>query len=287
MLKNFFFVTIALSMFLFQGCKEYKTTETGLKYKIVTDSAGPNAELGGGVAINYMMKTGKDSVMVNTFENPVPEQLIIREGYLEKGLTLLSKGDSAIFKISADSVYKDSPTGGLPPGIEKGSELEFVVKVKDVFTKKKVEEETARMEEWQKKMMDQYAADTMAIADYLKKNKIDAKKTRSGVYYVVRKKGDGLSIQPGDTVSVHYKGTLMDGTKFDSSYDHGKPFTVQVGMGQVIRGWDEGLMYLNRGDKATLYIPSALGYGEFGAGSIPPNANLIFEVEILKNNPPQ
>jgi FKBP-type peptidyl-prolyl cis-trans isomerase len=90
-------------------------------------------------------------------------------------------------------------------------------------------------------------------------------------------------VKAGDTVSVQYTGKLEDGTKFDSSYDHGgQPFSFTVGAGQVIKGWDEGLLGAKVGEKRTLTIPSDLGYGATGAGAaIPPNATLIFDVEIV------
>jgi len=90
-------------------------------------------------------------------------------------------------------------------------------------------------------------------------------------------------VKAGDTVSVQYTGKLTDGTKFDSSYDHGgQPFSFTVGAGQVIKGWDEGLLGAKVGEKRTLTIPSDLGYGATGAGAaIPPNATLIFDVEVV------
>jgi FKBP-type peptidyl-prolyl cis-trans isomerase len=89
-------------------------------------------------------------------------------------------------------------------------------------------------------------------------------------------------VKSGDTISINYVGTLTDGTKFDSSYDRGEPFETQIGVGQVIKGWDEGVIGMKVGGKRRLTIPPDLGYGEQGAGAqIPPNATLIFEVELM------
>ena len=106
--------------------------------------------------------------------------------------------------------------------------------------------------------------------------------TPSGLKYIDEVIGTGESPKLGQMVAVHYTGTLEDGTKFDSSLDRNEPFTFQIGMGRVIKGWDEGVMTMKIGGKRRLIIPPQLGYGERGAGGvIPPNATLIFEVELL------
>ncbi len=106
--------------------------------------------------------------------------------------------------------------------------------------------------------------------------------TASGVEYTDTVVGTGASPQTGQTVTVHYTGRLANGTKFDSSVDRGQPFQFTIGVGQVIKGWDEGVLSMNVGGKRTLTIPPQLGYGARGAGSvIPPHATLVFEVELL------
>lgn len=109
----------------------------------------------------------------------------------------------------------------------------------------------------------------------------NAIKTSSGLMYVVLKEGEGAIPTSGALVEAHYTGRLVDGTKFDSSVDRGQPFRFVVGKGQVIKGWDEAFLSMKKGEKRILIIPPALGYGERGAGPIPPNATLIFEVELL------
>lgn len=107
--------------------------------------------------------------------------------------------------------------------------------------------------------------------------------TESGLFYKVTKEGEGDTPTKGKLVSVHYTGKLKNGKVFDSSYYRNKPIQFPVGVGQVIAGWDEGIMLLNKGSKAKLVIPSNLGYGARGAGGvIPPNATLIFEVELVE-----
>jgi len=108
-------------------------------------------------------------------------------------------------------------------------------------------------------------------------------KTNSGLRYKILKKGNGNQAIKGNTVSVHYEGSLTNGQVFDSSYQRNQPIDFQLGIGQVIPGWDEGISLLKVGDKARFVIPSELGYGSAGAGGvIPPNATLIFDVELME-----
>ena len=106
--------------------------------------------------------------------------------------------------------------------------------------------------------------------------------TESGLTIVVTKKGDGAQVKSGDMVIVNYTGLLTNGAMFDSSLDRNEPFSFSVAAGMVIEGWDEGLQNLRVGDHATLIIPPSIGYGASGAGGvIPPNATLIFIIEVL------
>ena len=106
--------------------------------------------------------------------------------------------------------------------------------------------------------------------------------TASGLRYQILQKGNGKQATKGAGVSVHYKGQLLDGTVFDSSYKRKQPIDFNVGVGQVIAGWDEGIQLLQVGDKARFVIPSDLAYGSAGAGGvIPPDATLIFDVELM------
>jgi peptidylprolyl isomerase len=107
--------------------------------------------------------------------------------------------------------------------------------------------------------------------------------TRSGLRYRELKLGTGATVKAGDTVEVHYILTLQDGRKIDSSFDRRQPFTFTVGGGQVIKGWEEGLIGMKVGGKRKLFVPPELGYGATGAGGlIPPNAVMIFEIELLR-----
>jgi peptidylprolyl isomerase len=117
--------------------------------------------------------------------------------------------------------------------------------------------------------------------ELIKKKYPDAIKTTSGLMYIILKEGNGPLPSRGALVEAHYTGRLVDGTKFDSSVDRGRPFHFVVGRGTVIKGWDEAFLAMKKGEKRILIIPPDLAYGERGAGSIPPGATLIFEVELI------
>ncbi len=157
------------------------------------------------------------------------------------------------------------------------------------------EEMQATMQTFQQQIQEKQEAKQKAIGEknktegeaFLMKNKERAgvKTTASGLQYEVVSEGTGAAPKATDTVTVNYKGTLMDGTVFDSSYDRGQPATFVLN--QVIAGWTEGVQLMKVGSKYKLYIPSALGYGERGAGGvIGPNAPLVFEVELVSIGQP-
>lgn len=115
-----------------------------------------------------------------------------------------------------------------------------------------------------------------------KKKMADVQTTESGLQYVIIAEGTGDKAVPGKKVKVHYTGKLEDGTEFDSSLKRGQPIEFTLGAGQVIKGWDEGIALMKVGDKRQLIIPPQLGYGAAGAGNvIPPNATIIFDVELV------
>lgn len=282
MLKKVFAIVAIAGITVLSACKEYKTNENGLRYKILADSAGATGEEGGEALIHFQISNHQDSVIESTFKrnSPMPIQIKQSEfkGGLVEGLMLLSKGDSAIFLISADSIFKNQPT--LPPGVFKGKDLKFTVKVVSLLGKAEIAKERSKMEkefEGRKKEMEgQLGKDTLVIVAHLKTNKIKYKKNQGGVYYSISTAGKGKKLAMNDSIKVNYVGKFLDGKEFDS----GKDFPIVLGVSQVIYGWHMGLSELSRGDKATLYIPSPLGYGVQGAGTIPPNTILVFDIEI-------
>jgi FKBP-type peptidyl-prolyl cis-trans isomerase len=130
---------------------------------------------------------------------------------------------------------------------------------------------------------EQAASDDALIREFMAKDTTihDFTKTASGLYYIKRRTGSGAQVQSGNIARVHYIGRFLNGTKFDSSYDRNAPFPVTVDKTAVIQGWTEGLKLMKAGEKATLYIPSALGYGRSGTTNIPANTVLVFDIDVL------
>ncbi len=135
---------------------------------------------------------------------------------------------------------------------------------------------------WARIQQEKIEKEKKAFVDWVKSKYPEAKMTESGLAYIIEKEGEGPKPTAGQAVSVHYTGVFEDGKKFDSSLDRGEPITFPVGQGKVIKGWDEGIMMLNKGSKAKLIIPYWLAYGESGRPPvIPAKATLIFDVEIV------
>jgi FKBP-type peptidyl-prolyl cis-trans isomerase FkpA len=264
----------------------FKVAENGAEYKILKDEKGNNAVLGDMLSLHLILYNSKDSILRNSYTEGSPLNYKVSpspfKGGVDDAMTLLSVGDSAMFLVPVDSLFKDAP-GGLPPGVEKGSKLKFLVKI---LTLKTEAEQKAEME---KAMKDQAAAaekqveiDEQTIKDWLAKSNVKATRSESGIYYEQQKAGSGNVPNVGDTVYVHYTGMLLDGSPFDSSVRRGQPISFPIGTGYVIRGWDETLLKMKKGEKGRVLIPSGLAYGQGGNGSsIPPNAVLLFELEMV------
>ncbi|MFT5779973.1 MAG: FKBP-type peptidyl-prolyl cis-trans isomerase FkpA [Crocinitomicaceae bacterium] len=181
----------------------------------------------------------------------------------KKAIPTLKKGGKATFYIPSALAYGEQGTG---PIITANSVLVFDIELVDF-------QEPMNPKE-------QATADAELIQDFLAKNKIEAEQDTSGIWYTITEPGTGGNPTLTSKVKTHYKGMLLNGTVFDSSYDRGQP--AEFGLNQVISGWKIAIPKLQKGGKGTFYIPSGLAYGPTGTGNaIPPNAVLIFDVELL------
>ncbi|MBS1645669.1 MAG: FKBP-type peptidyl-prolyl cis-trans isomerase [Bacteroidetes bacterium] len=267
----------------------FKTLPSGLQYKIVKDDPSiQKPAIGDYMEFHiksFIKFNGKDSMLfdsrVMNNNQPVPFQVAppAFKGDLAEGFQLLTQGDSALFRVPVDSIIKAG--NQTLPWMKKGAKqyIEYSVAVTKVMTadQMKKEQEAAAGK--------QVAIDEQIIKDYIAKNNIKAERTASGLYYIIEKLGTGPKANQGDSVSMNYTGTTLDGTKFDSNVDpafhHVEPFWFNLGIGQVIKGWDEGIALMPKGSKGKLIIPSTLAYGpQSPTPAIPANSVLVFDVEV-------
>ena len=270
---------------------ELKTHESGLQYEFIRLGEGTAPDSTAWLVLRMEAKTAGDSVLFDTEEQGMPMGIPLNapelKGQMSQGLKMLQKGDSVRFIVPAKDFYLQTANVPVPPGIDENSNLTFNIGVADVtdeegyrqmqmaFFQKKQQEMAAQQE-------GQLLKDVQIIDKYLAEKNIVADTTASGVRIQVTQKGKGEKPQAGDNIVVHYRGKLLSGEQFDASYDRNEPFTFPVGQGQVIRGWDESLMQLPKGSKATIYIPSPLAYGpQQRSEVIKPNSILVFDVEVL------
>lgn len=293
-------IILSLAVFALSSCSRFKTGEGGLQYKIHSDKDGETIKEGDFIVIKGMQKTEKDSVVFSTYDTDRPTFLMVQKpsfkGDLFAGLTLLSEGDSATLKINLDTLA--AKTGQpKPPFAGKDQYIIFTVKIEKVIPKGKLDEKAFgdKINAYIKSDAEAAKkAEAGKIKSYIETKELKPNVTASGLNYVVTKTGTGAKAAAGDTVQVNYTGMFMSGKIFDTSYpDVAKkagtynaqrpyePLKMPVGVARTIPGFDEGLMLLPKGAKATLILPSSLAYGEQGSQAIPPFTPLIFEVEIV------
>lgn len=289
-------LTASIALLAFAACKNsefegYEKADNGMHYKFYNKVEGAKSPTeGDGVGFSFTIKKhSNDSILVDSksvsrdgsgvFRYILPKSSFV--GSIEDGLAMMGQGDSASFIIKADSFYlKTQRFNELPPYIKPGDNLVVTIKIHEVKSKAEIEENQKQQKaEMEKMMAERQAQEQPALDKYLADNKITTKPTASGLYFIDVKKGSGAKPKATDNVVVHYTGTLLDGTKFDSSLDRGEPATFPLN--QVIPGWTEGIQLMSKGGKAKLIIPSGLGYGPQGSGPIPPYSTLVFEVELL------
>ncbi|MES2274492.1 MAG: FKBP-type peptidyl-prolyl cis-trans isomerase [Bacteroidota bacterium] len=286
------FLTAPLALMAQDG---FMRTPKGVQYKIVNKNTGDRIKLDDVITFNVVQKTDKDSVLFSSYTlgHPIKIQVKASEniGDMMDVFPLLTAKDSAIVKVPTDSIFVGHEEA-RPPFFPKGSNLVFTVKIDKVQSlNDAIAERNAAME---KMRTDEAAAANKYIADH---GLTSLTATTSGLKYVITQPGVGPKIVVGDTVLVNYAGRNTENKVFDTSIEEVakssglnqpgrayEPLKLIVGVDPpVIKGWDEGLVLLNKGAKATLVIPSSLGYGDQGAGNdIKPFSTIIFDMEIVK-----
>lgn len=261
------------------GSGDFKQTESGLYYKFIERGDNDVAPEETNFVTISMSYGTEDSVMFESNKLPQPMELPIipsvHEGDFYEGLKMMHVGDSAVFKCDADSVFtKLFRVPNIPPELDSVDFMFFNVKMLAIQT----EEEMKAAKEAEMEMAQN--EETVKRNAFLDENYPNAEASETGLYYVQTKAGTGSKPAEGMKVKVHYTGTFLDGSKFDSSHDRGKPYEFALGKRQVIAGWDEGIANMKKGEKGVLIVPSSLAYGP-GRQGIPPYSTLVFEVELV------
>ena len=270
----------------------YQKTTTGLYYKFITQGEGAQPQVGELMDVVISCMVNDTIVIIPETENTMMLGESMFSGDLFEGMAMMHVGDSASFIVDIDSTFItlfQSP--GLPWGLLPTDVMRFEVRLDDVYPESeymqrvavKIKQDTdARVAQLKADHPNETADAMHELMEYLVSNRIRPEATESGLYYLKTQDGNGERPEFGQMVRVHYTGKLLDGTVFDSSYDRGEPIIFPIGAGQVIPGWDEGIMLMSKGERGVLYIPYYLGYGDRAAGDkIAPFSNLIFEVELI------
>ena len=276
-MKKFQIAVIGLAAIVMTACNDYKgfkKTENGLRYRFhIQNEDAQKAQVGDVLSLSLEFRTDGDSVLQIYPEIQTMLQAPKFQGDIFEGLQMMHEGDSATFIIPAKEYFTTYNYGQVPDFVTEKSMLFVTACIHSIQSFE--EYRTIQMQEMQGKEKE-------LITQYLQEHDITVEPTASGLYYIETKAGKGANPTKGSKCTVHYRGTLFDGTQFDASYDRNEPLTFELGVGQVIAGWDEGIALMKKGGKATLVIPSAIGYGERGAGDmIPPFTPLVFDVELL------
>jgi FKBP-type peptidyl-prolyl cis-trans isomerase FkpA len=304
-MKNSILVSLII-LALCTACSNSRETASGQKFTVIRKGDGVEVGVKKFLIMNFMFKDGKDSVWNDTRKNPYPmamqKQNIMKPGdNVLEVISMLTKGDSVTFKISAKDIFAKSFHQPIPPKVDSNSFFTFaigVVKVLDSaeFDKFRTELVAKQNENMLKLQQEQLAKDTVIIDNYLKEKSVKALRTASGLRYVITKAGKGENAKEGQVAKVNYSGYLLNGKYFDTSveevakknnlYQQGRsytPYEVVVGRSRVISGWHEALKLMNKGAKITVYIPSTLAYGNQKRDeNIIENSILAFDMELVE-----
>jgi FKBP-type peptidyl-prolyl cis-trans isomerase FkpA len=297
-MKNFALIIILASSVAVnvQAQDEFVHAPKGVLVKNVTKNAGDKIKQSDVLTFDVTQKTEKDSILFSTYSMhhtaKVQVQPSQNAGDLMDVFPLLAAQDSAFVKVPTDTIFKGHEDQ-RPQFLPKGSYILYTLKIH------RVQSLNDAMAERNKTLDSMRNAETVAAAKYITDNKLELKTTASGLKYSITQPSIKRKPLKGDTVFVNYTGKTLDGKVFDSSIAadaqkaglnqpgrNYEPIKFALGVDPIIEGWNEALLLMNEGSKATLVIPSKLGYGDQGSGdAIPPFSTLVFNVELVKIKP--
>jgi len=306
-------IHLVFASLIFAGCSETSTTQgrdsvtendktlaeraetsSGINYEYMRIGTRELPPDGGFWLINIAYFDHKGVKMFSSEDQggampmPFSSTDLIKNAGIEECFSLIANGDSAIFYLSADSLFKNSYGRQVPQDM-LCTKIELRVGVENVFSKAEFDEYNLTLNK------ERIAKEKQTIEDYIQKESIEAKITEEGLYYQIIKLGSGKTPLTGQKVRVNYTGKMLDGTVFDTSVEADaqkagvynpsrsyEPIEFPLGTGRVIKGWDIGIGLLPEGSKATFVIPSLLAYGKRATGSIEANSILVFNVELVE-----
>ncbi|MCK9204113.1 MAG: FKBP-type peptidyl-prolyl cis-trans isomerase [Bacteroidales bacterium] len=256
---------------------------SGLYYIETVAGKGMKVDTGKWVKAHFKVSLIGGNQIFSSYDRGEPLQFEFGKRFdtpgFEEGVSKMLKGGKATLILPSKIAFGEMGRGAMVPPY---SPVIYEVEIVDIQTKADHDkQQAAEKKKAELKLETAKKQEGDLMKKYLVEKKITAKPTASGLIYVEKVKGSGARAVAGKKVKVHYTGTLLNGTKFDSSRDRNDPFEFTLGQGQVIQGWDEGIALMNVGGKATLIIPSSLAYKDRDMGTIPPFSTLVFDVELL------
>lgn len=297
-MRKLLILAFSAALFAQMACQqEGITTEHGFRFINHTNTGGEKPQPGQTVLFHFEAYIG-DSLMSSTRKNfgepreiqlPTADQLPKRVPAVYDALLLSGVGDSVTIYEKIDSFLQRF----VPKSLQDEKEARYEIVLKKIVSQeeiqKKQEEEQQKMlamqqqNEEAKKRFPAVSAMVKATAADYRTGKLNdqLKSTASGLKFRIIEQGSGEPLKQGEPIDVHYFGALTNGTMFDNSFERGQTLPFPVGTGRMIKGFDEGAMMLNHGGKAYFFIPPQIGYGDQPQGTIPPNSELIFYIEVL------
>ena len=293
--NNHLLFIILLLTVLIGSCntKDFKSGETGYQYKIVRNGEGPDFENNHYILMYMDYYYENDSLLFTWTEKNIPVTLQYidtiweRSGQIYHGLKKLKVGDSAIFKVNCSDLYEVAFRSNIPYGLNPFSDITIEIGIISMLEPAEFRMWQANLfktkqERIQRRKEQQLFEDISLIDIYLEEEGLVGLELESGIRYIIQKEGTGKKPEKGDKVLIHFNGYLLDGTKFDSSYEINEPYEFTLGARSVIAGWEESVAEMPLGSKITFYLPSELAYGERGLGEmVEPNTVVVFDLELL------
>lgn len=273
---------LLLAVVLGSSCnnQSFEKTGDGLQYRFVERKNGRHATMGDLLKLHlrYRDMKGKQLFDSGTLGSEFVVQLVTPSfiGGIEEGFSMMGEGDSAVFKVSADSVFEKTFRQTLPPSVSKGDYLTFEVRLLKVMN----QDEYRKSRTARPKSVSEI--EQQGIDFYLAENRLEVKPSRPGVYYIELKKGTGEKPSAGDSIELKYTGSFLSGEVFDGSEKGGKNLTYQLGDGLRLAAWEDAVSSMQEGGISRIVLSSENAYGKDGFGPVPPATTVVYDIELIK-----